>query len=232
MPPPTGLHARQSRAGLHRLHHQPAERAGARPHRRQRAGDGRVRRQPAGVRPGEPGTGAGGRPSVRRGVSELEKAGLTALPARLVKPPRILECPRHFECRVEWTKAWSGRLMVVGEVVAASVDADKVDAEGTSCGTGSGRPTTAARPTAACLSWRRRRCGSTSPTKARKWTSSCATSGRCSRRLGRHHGCAGNPSRAAFPKVRSRVRFSYRVSGLGHALAAMSVPRENVMKGS
>jgi len=31
---------------------------------------------------------------------------------------------------VEWTKAWSGRLMVVGEVMAASVDADKVDAEG------------------------------------------------------------------------------------------------------
>jgi flavin reductase (DIM6/NTAB) family NADH-FMN oxidoreductase RutF len=64
------------------------------------------------------------------GVNELEKAGLTMLPARRVKPPRIAECPRHFECEVEWTKAWSGRLMVVGRVVAASVDADKVDAEG------------------------------------------------------------------------------------------------------
>jgi flavin reductase (DIM6/NTAB) family NADH-FMN oxidoreductase RutF len=65
------------------------------------------------------------------GVSELDKAGLTALPSIKVAPPRILECPRHFECRVEWTKEWAGgRLMVVGAVVAASVDADCVDAEG------------------------------------------------------------------------------------------------------
>lgn len=64
------------------------------------------------------------------GVDELGKAGLTALPSRILKPPRILECHRHFECRLEWTKEWSGRLMVVGEVVAASVDADCVDAEG------------------------------------------------------------------------------------------------------
>jgi flavin reductase (DIM6/NTAB) family NADH-FMN oxidoreductase RutF len=64
------------------------------------------------------------------GVSEIEKAGLTALPAKLVKPPRILECPRHFECKLAWTKEWAGRLMVVGELVAASVDADCVDAEG------------------------------------------------------------------------------------------------------
>ncbi|MDE2228636.1 MAG: flavin reductase family protein [Alphaproteobacteria bacterium] len=64
------------------------------------------------------------------GVNELEKAGLTALPSTVVKPPRILEFPRHFECRVEWTKAWAERLMVVGKVVAASVDADCVDAQG------------------------------------------------------------------------------------------------------
>ena len=65
-----------------------------------------------------------------RGVNELEKAGLTALAARAVRPPRVAECPRHFECRVAWTKAWDGRIMVVGRVVAASVDADCVDAEG------------------------------------------------------------------------------------------------------
>ncbi|HWL89527.1 MAG TPA: flavin reductase family protein [Polyangiaceae bacterium] len=64
------------------------------------------------------------------GVSELEKAGLTALPSVSVKPPRILECPRHFECRVEWSREWAERLMVVGEVLAASVDADCVDAQG------------------------------------------------------------------------------------------------------
>ena len=65
-----------------------------------------------------------------RGVNELQKAGLTELPGLAVKPPRILECPRHFECKVEWTKEWLHRTMVVGRVLAASVDADKVDAEG------------------------------------------------------------------------------------------------------
>ena len=65
-----------------------------------------------------------------RGVDELEKAGLTALAATRVRPPRIRECSRHFECEVEWTKAWLNRLMVVGRVVAASVDADKVDRDG------------------------------------------------------------------------------------------------------
>jgi flavin reductase (DIM6/NTAB) family NADH-FMN oxidoreductase RutF len=64
------------------------------------------------------------------GVSELDKAGLTAISGTHVAPPRIHECPRHFECRVEWTKEWTGRLMVVGEVIAASVDADCVDAAG------------------------------------------------------------------------------------------------------
>ena len=64
------------------------------------------------------------------GVSELDKAGLTALASKAVKAPRILECPRHFECRVAWTKEWAGRLMVVGETVAASVNADCVDEQG------------------------------------------------------------------------------------------------------
>jgi flavin reductase (DIM6/NTAB) family NADH-FMN oxidoreductase RutF len=65
-----------------------------------------------------------------RGVSELEKAALTALPSVVVKPPRILECPRHFECKLEWTKEWAGRSMIVGEVVAASANADCVDEQG------------------------------------------------------------------------------------------------------
>jgi flavin reductase (DIM6/NTAB) family NADH-FMN oxidoreductase RutF len=64
------------------------------------------------------------------GVNELEKAGLHALPALAVRPPRIAECSRHFECRVEWTHAWSDRLMIVGRVVAATVDDDCVDPDG------------------------------------------------------------------------------------------------------
>ena len=65
-----------------------------------------------------------------RGVNELEKAGLTALPSMLVKAPRIAECHRHFECEVVWTKEWLNRMMVVGNVVAASVRADCVDRKG------------------------------------------------------------------------------------------------------
>jgi flavin reductase (DIM6/NTAB) family NADH-FMN oxidoreductase RutF len=66
----------------------------------------------------------------QHGISEIEKAGLTPLASTRVAPPRIREMPRHFECRVLWTKEWSGRVMIVSEVVAASVDADCVDAEG------------------------------------------------------------------------------------------------------
>lgn len=56
-----------------------------------------------------------------QGVNEIERAGLTSLSARKIIPPRIVECPRHFECEVEWTQEWTGRLMVVGKVIAASV---------------------------------------------------------------------------------------------------------------
>jgi flavin reductase (DIM6/NTAB) family NADH-FMN oxidoreductase RutF len=65
-----------------------------------------------------------------RGVNELEKAGLTALASTRVKPPRIAECTRHFECEVLWTKEWHNRMMILGHVVAASAHADCVDAKG------------------------------------------------------------------------------------------------------
>ena len=65
------------------------------------------------------------------GVNELEKAGLTALPSKVVQPPRIAECRSHFECKVEWTKQWlETRLTVVGRVVAASVNRDCIDKDG------------------------------------------------------------------------------------------------------
>ncbi len=64
------------------------------------------------------------------GVSEFDQAGLTPSPSRIVRVPAILECSRNFECRVEWTHKWAGRLMVVGRVVAASVDEGCVDENG------------------------------------------------------------------------------------------------------
>jgi flavin reductase (DIM6/NTAB) family NADH-FMN oxidoreductase RutF len=65
-----------------------------------------------------------------RGISEIEKAGLTELPSVRVKPPRIKEFLRHFECELVWTKTWLNRMMVVGNVVAASTYSDCVDAKG------------------------------------------------------------------------------------------------------
>src|SRR4029078_7516178 len=54
------------------------------------------------------------------GVNELDKAGLTAMPSTRVKPPRIQECHRHFECEVVWTKERLNRVMIVRNVVASA----------------------------------------------------------------------------------------------------------------
>jgi flavin reductase (DIM6/NTAB) family NADH-FMN oxidoreductase RutF len=61
------------------------------------------------------------------GVNELEKAGLTSVPSIVVKPPRVAECHAHFECKVEWTKQWDTRLMVVGRLVAVTMDENCID---------------------------------------------------------------------------------------------------------
>jgi flavin reductase (DIM6/NTAB) family NADH-FMN oxidoreductase RutF len=63
-------------------------------------------------------------------VNELDKAGLTAIPARVVRPPRIAECRAHFECKVEWTRAWLYRVMICGKVEAVSIDDGCLDADG------------------------------------------------------------------------------------------------------
>jgi flavin reductase (DIM6/NTAB) family NADH-FMN oxidoreductase RutF len=61
------------------------------------------------------------------GVNELEKAGLTAIPSTKIAPPRIADCHAHFECKVEWTKEWSGRCMVTGALQAVTVNEDCMD---------------------------------------------------------------------------------------------------------
>lgn len=66
-----------------------------------------------------------------KGVNELEVAGLTGIPSKVVKAPRVGECRSHFECTLEWTKQWfETRLTIVGRVVAASVDRDCIDEQG------------------------------------------------------------------------------------------------------
>jgi len=64
-------------------------------------------------------------------VDEFELSGLTPSPSRLVAPPRVLESPVNFECRLsqliqlqsaagEPVKSW----LVLGEVVAVHIDRD------------------------------------------------------------------------------------------------------------
>jgi flavin reductase (DIM6/NTAB) family NADH-FMN oxidoreductase RutF len=61
------------------------------------------------------------------GVDELQAAGLTALPARLVRPPRVAESPVHMECRVWQIIALPSHdpaepnYLVIGEVVGVHV---------------------------------------------------------------------------------------------------------------
>ncbi len=50
--------------------------------------------------------------SLPYGASELENAGLTAAPSKLVQPPRILEAPASLEC-VEWGTLQIGANRVV-----------------------------------------------------------------------------------------------------------------------
>jgi len=55
-------------------------------------------------------------------ISEFEKAGLTPINSIKVKPPRVAECRSHLECKVEWMKDAGDRTLVVGRVVALSLD--------------------------------------------------------------------------------------------------------------
>lgn len=56
-------------------------------------------------------------------IDELAYAGLTALAADRVKPPRIAQAPVSFECRVATTMMTGSRqLLVVGHVVCAHID--------------------------------------------------------------------------------------------------------------
>jgi flavin reductase (DIM6/NTAB) family NADH-FMN oxidoreductase RutF len=59
------------------------------------------------------------------GVNELEKAGLTALPALTVKPPRIEECFQHIECRLnQIIRPSEYQNNFVGDVLSISANED------------------------------------------------------------------------------------------------------------
>jgi flavin reductase (DIM6/NTAB) family NADH-FMN oxidoreductase RutF len=62
------------------------------------------------------------------GVDEMQAAGLTAAPSRLVKPPRVAESPAQLECRLlqiidlpTWDPA-ERQALVIGRVVGVHID--------------------------------------------------------------------------------------------------------------
>ena len=59
-------------------------------------------------------------------VDEITESGLTPIPSKIVKPPRIKECKAHLECKLEWYKEVDkkGAILFCGRVVAASADPD------------------------------------------------------------------------------------------------------------
>ncbi|MEO7404368.1 MAG: flavin reductase family protein [Burkholderiales bacterium] len=53
------------------------------------------------------------------GVNELERAGFTTAPSKRVQPPRIIDCPAQFECKLVQILTLGRRpyKMVIGEIV-------------------------------------------------------------------------------------------------------------------
>lgn len=65
-----------------------------------------------------------------RQVDKFAAFGLTPLPAQVVKPPLIAECPVNIECKVIGIEEIGDHDLFKGEVVAAHVDEALLDAEG------------------------------------------------------------------------------------------------------
>jgi len=57
-----------------------------------------------------------------RNHDKFEEAKMTPMPARVVKPPLIMECVSHLECKVVASYVCGDHTLFVGEVVAAHVD--------------------------------------------------------------------------------------------------------------
>jgi len=57
------------------------------------------------------------------GVNELDKSGLTALPALKVNPPRVAECYQHLECRLNQIICPNENQMnCIGDIIAISIN--------------------------------------------------------------------------------------------------------------
>jgi flavin reductase (DIM6/NTAB) family NADH-FMN oxidoreductase RutF len=65
-----------------------------------------------------------------RDVDKFERFDLTPLPATVVKPPLIAECPVNVECKVTGIQVIGDHDLFLGEVVAQHVDEDVLDENG------------------------------------------------------------------------------------------------------
>ncbi|MFT5595713.1 MAG: flavin reductase (DIM6/NTAB) family NADH-FMN oxidoreductase RutF [Flammeovirgaceae bacterium] len=67
------------------------------------------------------------------GVNEFEKAGLTAIPSDMVKPPRVKESPVQYECKVneivELGKEGGAGNLIICEIVKIHVREDLINEE-------------------------------------------------------------------------------------------------------
>ena len=68
--------------------------------------------------------------SGRDGVDKFARFGLTPLPAEIVAPPLIAECPVNLECRVLKIETIGDHDLFQGEVVAEHVSEDILNAKG------------------------------------------------------------------------------------------------------
>ena len=62
-----------------------------------------------------------------RDMDKFKEHGLTPLKPQVINSKLIKECYGHLECKVWNTMECGDHLLIVGEVVAASVDSDVVD---------------------------------------------------------------------------------------------------------
>ena len=61
-----------------------------------------------------------------RDVDKFKEFGLTPIRAKKVKPPLIEECYGHLECKLVSSTPFGDHTLIVGEVIAASIDEDKI----------------------------------------------------------------------------------------------------------
>ena len=62
------------------------------------------------------------------GVNEIEKVGLTSLPALKVKPPRIEECFQHIECRLnQIIRPSESQNNFIGDILSITINGELLD---------------------------------------------------------------------------------------------------------